>query len=198
MQLRVKDAAAEGCLVPAVYESAVGTFETCRLHRAMSAFESNPEDTCSHWVLLSLTRNRPQTYKVPAGPARFHSDLDYQLAAAIVYQFWLVGAGGNGGWGRAKPIVPGGASMLALRVSTSCNVVRNAAITAITKAVAKIANTVRWVFIIDPPASTDLAVGWPRFLPREGNFSRPHHRLQSRCDPSGYPSRRSNSCLLTA
>jgi hypothetical protein len=95
---------------------------------------------------------------------------DYQLAAAIVYQFWLVGAGGNGGWGRAKPIVPGGASMLALRVSTCCNVVRNAAITVITKAVAKIANTVRWVFIIDPPASTDLAVGWPRFLPREGNF----------------------------
>ena len=42
---------------------------------------------------------------------------------------------------------PGGASMLALRVLTMPNVVRNAAITAITKAVAKIANTVRWVFI---------------------------------------------------
>ena len=36
---------------------------------------------------------------------------------------------------------------MALRVSTLFNVVRNAAITAITKAVAKIANTVRWVII---------------------------------------------------
>jgi hypothetical protein len=36
--------------------------------------------------------------------------------------------------------------------------------------VAKIANTVRWVFIIDSPASIDLAAGWPRFLRREGNF----------------------------
>ena len=25
-----------------------GTFETCRLHRAMSAFEGNPEVICSH------------------------------------------------------------------------------------------------------------------------------------------------------
>jgi hypothetical protein len=41
--------------------------------------------------------------------------------------------------------------MLALRVSPLCNVVRNAAITAITKAVAKIPNTVRWVFIFKVP-----------------------------------------------
>jgi hypothetical protein len=74
---------------------------------------------------------------------------------AIVYQFWLVRGGGNGGWGRAKPIVPGGASKLALRVSTLSNVVRNAAITAIAKAVAKIANTVRWV--IGPPTPPDRA-----------------------------------------
>jgi hypothetical protein len=47
--------------------------------------------------------------------------------------------------------VPGGASTLALRVSTLCSVVKNAAITAIIKAEAKMANTVRWVFIIDPP-----------------------------------------------
>ena len=71
---------------------------------------------------------------------------------AIVYQFWLERGGGTGGWGRAKPIVPGGASKLALRVSTLLNVVRNAAITAITKAVAKMANTVRWV--IGPPTPT--------------------------------------------
>src|SRR5258705_12327560 len=119
----------------------------------MSAFRGNSEDICSHWVLLSWTRNRPQTYKVPAGPARFHSDLDCQLAA-IVYQFWLVGARGNGGWGRAKPIAPGGASMLALRVSTLSSVVRNAAITAITKAVAKTTNTLRWVFILPSPHLT--------------------------------------------
>jgi hypothetical protein len=25
-----------------------GTFETCRLHQAMSAFRANPEDICSH------------------------------------------------------------------------------------------------------------------------------------------------------
>jgi hypothetical protein len=35
-------------LFAAVHESVVGTFETCRLHRAMSAFRSNPEDICSH------------------------------------------------------------------------------------------------------------------------------------------------------
>jgi hypothetical protein len=38
-----------------------------------------------------------------------------------------------------------------------CNIVKNAAIAAITKAVAKIANTVRWVFIIAPPTPTDPA-----------------------------------------
>ena len=77
----------------------------------------------------------------------------------MAYQFWPVRAGGSeGGWGRAIPIVPGGASMLALRVSTLFNVVRNAAITAITKTVAKMANTVRWVII-----------GLPRFLSR-GQF----------------------------
>ncbi len=48
----------------AVRESGDGTFETCRLHRAMSAFRGNPEDICSHWVLLSLTRNghRPESH----------------------------------------------------------------------------------------------------------------------------------------
>jgi len=76
--------------------------------------------------------------------------------AAIVYQFWLVGAGGNGGWGRAKPMVPGGASIPARRVSTLYNVVRNAAITAIAKTVA-IANNVRWVFIIGPRTPADGA-----------------------------------------
>ena len=44
---------------------------------------------------------------------------------------------------------------MALRVSTLFDVVRNAAITAITKAVAKIANTVRWV--IGPPTPPDRA-----------------------------------------
>jgi len=33
-----------------------GTFETCRLRWEMSAFRGNPEDNCSHRVLLSLTR----------------------------------------------------------------------------------------------------------------------------------------------
>jgi hypothetical protein len=36
--------------------SVSGTFETCRLHRAMSAFRGNPEEICSGWVLLSLTQ----------------------------------------------------------------------------------------------------------------------------------------------
>jgi hypothetical protein len=43
------------------------------------------------------------------------------------------------------------AELRRLRVSTLCSVVKNAAITAIIKAEAKMANTVRWVFIIDPP-----------------------------------------------
>src|ERR1700716_1175021 len=30
------------------HTSAPGTFETCRLYRAMSAFGGNPEDICSH------------------------------------------------------------------------------------------------------------------------------------------------------
>jgi hypothetical protein len=35
--------------------SVLATFETGRLHRAMSAFEGNPEDICSDRVLLGLT-----------------------------------------------------------------------------------------------------------------------------------------------
>jgi hypothetical protein len=57
--------------------------------------------------------------------------------------------------------------MLALRVSTLFNVVRNAAITAIAKTVVKIANTVRWV--IGLPMPTDYADRLDRFLPR-GQF----------------------------
>ena len=34
-------------LVAACTMSLSGTFETCRLHRATSAFEGNPEDICS-------------------------------------------------------------------------------------------------------------------------------------------------------
>ena len=40
----------------ALTTSACGTFETCRLYRAMSAFERNPDDICSLRVLPSLTR----------------------------------------------------------------------------------------------------------------------------------------------
>jgi hypothetical protein len=102
-----------------------------------------------------------------AGPARLGLPPD---GAATVCQFWPVWAGGNGGWGRAKPIVPGGASKLTLRVSTLCNVVINAAIAAITKAVAKIANAVRWVFIIDPLHLPIMQIGRLRFLPCGGIF----------------------------
>jgi hypothetical protein len=64
---------------------------------------------------------------------------------------------------------------LALRVSTLFDVVRNAAITAITKAVAKIANTVRWVIgLLRLPI---VQIDWLRFLPRGGNFSRSQNRL---------------------
>ena len=58
--------------------------------------------------------------------------------------------------------------MLALRVSTLFNVVRNAAITAITKTVAKMANTVRWV-IIGLPHLPIYADRLDRFLSR-GQF----------------------------
>ena len=34
-------------LIAAVHESVYGTFETWRLHGAMSVFERNPEDICS-------------------------------------------------------------------------------------------------------------------------------------------------------
>jgi hypothetical protein len=34
--------------------SPTGTFETCQLHRAMSALRGNPEDMCSCGVLLNL------------------------------------------------------------------------------------------------------------------------------------------------
>jgi hypothetical protein len=72
-----------------------------------------------------------------------------------------------------------------------CNVVRNAAKTAIAKAVTKITNAVRWVFIIDPPAS-------PNHADRLATHFWSHHRLEARGGPSGNPSRRSNSCLLMA
>ena len=45
------------------------------------------------------------------------------------FSFCSVRAGRDGAWGRAIPVVPGGAWTLALRVSTSLNVARNAAIT---------------------------------------------------------------------
>ncbi len=54
----VEDQEAPGISTIIDRTSALGTFETCRLHRAMSAFESNPEDICSHWVLLSLVESR--------------------------------------------------------------------------------------------------------------------------------------------
>ncbi len=37
--------------------SEIGTFETCQLYQAMSAFRGNPEDICSDGVLLTLTQN---------------------------------------------------------------------------------------------------------------------------------------------
>jgi hypothetical protein len=40
--------------------SGFGTFETCRRHRAMSEFEGEAENICSHRVLLSLTHSRHQ------------------------------------------------------------------------------------------------------------------------------------------
>ena len=98
-------------------------------------------------------------------PLRAHRSRDRHnpdCHQSIVYQFWLVRGGGNGGWGRAKPIVPSAASVLALRVSTLRNIVKEAARTAITKAVAKIANTVRWVFIVDPPTPPNRRLPWQR------------------------------------
>jgi flavin-binding protein dodecin len=38
-----------------MHESGYGTFRTCRDVRVESAFRGNPEDFCSHRVLLSLT-----------------------------------------------------------------------------------------------------------------------------------------------
>ena len=37
--------------------SGSGTFETCRLRRAMSEFEGKAENICSYRVLLSLTQS---------------------------------------------------------------------------------------------------------------------------------------------
>jgi hypothetical protein len=51
------------------------------------------------------------------------------------------------------PVVPG-AWTLALRVPTSFDVVKNAAVIAIAKAVAKMAKTVRWLMIV--PSERDL------------------------------------------
>jgi len=41
-----------------VIKREAGTFETCRLYGAMSAFGGNSEDICSHRVLLGLTQSR--------------------------------------------------------------------------------------------------------------------------------------------
>jgi len=145
----------------------------CRGGNRQNDCSDNGESSKSHRAFPILTIPHA-TLQVMVPFARSRHDPDCHQA--IVYQFWLVRGGGNGGWGRAKPIVPGGASKLALRVSTLFNVVRNAAITAITKAVAKIANTVRWV--IGPPTPTDRADRLAKVPPRGGNFSRSHHRLE--------------------
>src|SRR6202051_3181340 len=52
----------------------------------------------------------------------------------------------SGGWGWARPVVPGCASLLACLVLTPSNVVMKAAITATVSATAKIATAVRRVF----------------------------------------------------
>src|SRR5216684_916481 len=46
--------------------SLIGTFATCQLHRAMSAFRGTPEDMCSCCVLLVLSA--PCQLLVLAGP----------------------------------------------------------------------------------------------------------------------------------
>jgi hypothetical protein len=46
--LAAPDAVIERMLFAAVHESGSGTFETCRLYGAMSAFRGNPEVIYSH------------------------------------------------------------------------------------------------------------------------------------------------------
>src|ERR1700736_3662647 len=52
----------------------------------------------------------------------------------------------SGGWGWARPVVPGCASLLACLVLTPSNLVMKAAITATVSATAKIATAVRRLF----------------------------------------------------
>ena len=56
------------------------------------------------------------------------------------------GARSSGGCGLARPVVPDGASLLAIYVSTRSSVVTNAATIAIATAMAKSKTAVRWLF----------------------------------------------------
>lgn len=79
------------------------------------------------------------------------------------------GARPNGGRGLARPVVPGGASLLAVRVSTRSNVVTVATSIAMIAATAKSTTAVRWLFrsssIAKLHSSTKRSVD--RMVPRD-------------------------------
>ena len=77
--------------------------------------------------------------------ARGRSSCLAQSAIQLPNTGWP-GARSIGGRGLARPVAPGGASLLAVLVSIRSSVVKNAASTAITTATAKSRTAVRWLF----------------------------------------------------
>jgi hypothetical protein len=76
----------------------------------------------------------------------------------------LPGELSSGACGCASPTVPGGVSLSATRVSTSCNVVTNATTIATANATAKIATAVRWLrslFMRTSNAQQELTQSFP-------------------------------------
>jgi len=79
----------------------------------MSALEGNPEDICSDWVLLSLTRRRHQQagfqkgsgsvlVGAPIGLTVPHVGVDEVIASAVCCGRTLVAIGTNATWRRAQ------------------------------------------------------------------------------------------------
>jgi hypothetical protein len=63
--------------------SGFGTFETWRLHRAMSAFEGNPENICSRRAFPSLTQSRHCGGAALFNFSRHGPAVEYKKARAI-------------------------------------------------------------------------------------------------------------------
>jgi len=98
---------------------------------------------------MSLARNSQRCASTTRGLPTAQENADSRagkICGHSVAQHRLPGARSSGGRGLARPVVPGGVSLLAVLVSIRSSVVTSAASIAMTTATAKSTTAVRWLF----------------------------------------------------